>query len=162
MIRSNCEEERGHMHGWVTDQACCMSEQLKNTEHIYIYFFFLQSCCSLLELHLGGCFSFSPVVQWSLCLHRDGHQVSLKSQYNSSLCPMDWATLWVSFTYVYILMHGFRCALKCAFKPRKEAETAQWICSITSVMVLKLDFFLKFLSPVCCPIHFISQTNWSL
>lgn len=54
VIGSNCEEERGSMHWWVTDQACCMSQQLKTTEHTF--FFFLQSCPGSLELQLGGCF----------------------------------------------------------------------------------------------------------
>ena len=97
----------------------------------------------------------SLVMQWSLCLCRDGHQFSLKSQYVSSLCPMDWATLWVYFTCANILMHCSRYALKCTFKQKRSwngrADMQYCLCH-----GIKTGIFLKFLSPVCCPIRFIS------
>lgn len=147
MMGSNCEEERGSMHWWVTDQACCMSQQLKTPEHFF-FFSFSHVLAHWSYSWEDASLILSPAVQWSLCLHRDSHRFSLKSWYNSSLCAMDWATLWVSFTYVYILRHCFRCALKCTFKPKKETESAEWICSMTCVMVLKLEFFWNFF-PLC-------------
>lgn len=64
-------------------------------------------------------------------------------QHSSSLCPV----LWVSFTYVYILMHCFRCALKSTFEQQQQqkAKAEEWVWNITCVMVLQeLEFFSNF------------------